>query len=305
MERFLHQTRRLAHEEELRADAAALRVVDADVAARALAREYAVGQRFAGYVLRCVAPLAEAGRYPAELHAGWIAWCATPVSCCEEYMAVAVADANALADEHPTLRERIAAYGATNPVPWSQVPHPDNVLRPLGSDEQAALSRSLVRRSGLTRRFRLRRLRPVRWAEVPEDFYASRDSWLHESLVGAATEVLGRPAHALDVLDLVAQGRRADLQPVLASHLAKRTKDSVGAEASGAIPDAVLVAVMLHPTLRSHGYRQLDPIAQHLLTGPNGVRLDLAATGTRALADPVEFVDLRAWLFPPDANAER
>lgn len=306
VERFLRQTQRLAHEEELRADAAALRVVDPDVAARALAREYAVGHRFAGFVLRCVAPLVEAGRVPSELHAGWVAWCATPVFWSEGYMAEAVLDANAIADEHPTLRERIAAYGATDPVPWSQVPHPDNVLRPLRPDEQAALSLRFVRRSGLTGRFRLRRLRPVRWAEVPEGFYASCDSWLREAMASAATEVLGRPADDLDVVELIVTGRRGDLQPALVSHLAERTRDSVGAEASAAIPDATLVAVMLYPALRSHGYRQLDPVAQHLLTGPDGEQFDLAATSARVLTDPVEFARLGAWLFPPDgANTER
>ena len=306
VERFLHQTQRLAHEEELRADAAALRVVDPDVAARALAREYAAGQRFAGYVLRCVAPLVESGRFPSELHAGWVAWCATPVFWSEEYMAEAVLDANALADEHPTLRERIAAYGETDPVPWSQVPHPDNVLRPLRPDEQAALSLRFVRRSGLTRRFRLRRLRPVRWAEVPEDFYASCDSWLRESMVRAATEVLGRPAHDLDVVKLIVTGRWGDLQPALVSHLTEQTRDSVGAEASGAVPDATLLAVMLYPALRTHGYRQLDPVAQHLLTGPDGEQFDLAAISARVLADPAEFTRLGAWLFPPErADTER
>lgn len=298
--RFLAETQPLAHSEELRADAAAVRVVPAGIAARALAVEYAVSERFLGYVLRCVTPLIAAGLYPSQLHSGWIAWCGTPVFWSEEFMAPAAVEADTLADEHPSLAARIGAYDTADLPVDLTVPHPASVLRPLGVDQDAALSRHFAVRSSIAPRFRWRRLRPVRWADVPERVYDSSDSWLREALTTVCTGLLGRAAREVDVVDLIAGGRRAELQPTLVSHLAERAGDPVTARASAAIPDATLLAVMLHPRLRSRGYRWVDPIAQHLLTGPGGDRFDLAATSAAALADPDEFARLRGWLFHPD-----
>lgn len=272
LEKWLAAVRPAVESAERAADAAAVALGGPELAARALVRLHVLSESLDRFCASYAGPLARAGQYPVDLYEVWEAKLTAPRFAAEvaprllgELLAEQRSDP---ADEHPGLRDRVAATGHADLAGLVTPSGPPLHLRPL---EPAALDR-LTR--ALLGAGRFRRPRPVHLSD-PQVLatYEADNTTIAELLQTAVGELLGvRQPTGEQVFQTVTGPRFADLAPLL------------DPEEPDQVDRVAVLGSFLLRRLQQAGYRSTSTIDRFVLLGPGGDRVDVAEIARAAAA---------------------
>ncbi|MEY9872034.1 hypothetical protein ABH931_001508 [Streptacidiphilus sp. MAP12-33] len=290
---FLRRTDAFATEIEDRADQAA--VVSAGSRQSAAAALLAAGRTlmsFDEFVSGYHRLVRRHRRIPEHLYSGWLEAREEGYALPADRRAFVATIARELRDVHPSLAGEFGDLAEQQPTATAAVVP---VLAVVPPDLDRVMARAyggrLIPANSTPRARAWRDIDPAQVFGPPP-----ATSGMHE----AASTVLGRPATAADVLDLLstADGR----QEVTRVILADSDERIVGDLEQALRPGVAASNAVLHELL-TYGYRRLDVLHQMRVTAPDGSVLDVATATADALRSPEARQDLQALLADAAARS--
>ena len=269
---FLAVTESFARDVRASSDqAAAIAAGSVEAAAHALYSELVINVDFFRYSTRFRRLIARKRRVPASIHAGWFTQWANAPQWLQKGTLFPV---DSFRDEHPELGafepdgfatqiSRLRTGQAGLPAPSIPSPRITKRLASMAAKQFAPAANNI---------------RAVEGAKIDLRFVFSEGSE-DADILAAATEVLGRPADRVDVVELFRDGRGSELASALL------TPDELEAdEADGGLSRGMVFAKLLISALRAQGMRQPDPYREWIFTGRDDKRIDVIEAVTEALS---------------------
>jgi hypothetical protein len=278
---LLDRTAQFAAEIEERADQAAVLSAGSRLAAAAALlaadRTLMSFDEFASVYRRLIL---RRRRVPRQLFSGWLECREEGYALPEDRRAFVSAIAEELRTLHPSLGGEFAQLAEQEPA-FPVVPLLDVVPLALECSLARAYAKSFL--SGNVRP------KPVGWEEI-DSAKVFGPLPATEPVLEAASTVLGRPATAADVVDLLAttDGRRQ----VTRVMLAESDVTIVGDPDEALRPGVAAMDAVRHELL-SHGYRHLDALHHYRLTAQDGSVLDVNTVTAEALTSSEALDRLR------------
>jgi hypothetical protein len=290
LDAFLASTETFARDVRLRADQAATAVAGSPGAAtRMLYAEHAANADAFAYTARFQRLIASKRRVPASLYEAWFAQWSTAPKWLQARTLVAP---DAFHSVHPGL----------GPVDLDVCAGWVADLRAggAGAAAQSAVSPriagDLASRATMAMALSGNVSRPVRTEKIALGLVYD-DRAEDDVILAAATEVLGRHADRLDVVELFRARRGYDLAAVLEPYVADPN------EPDGCLSRDRIFAALLVSALKENRMRQLDPYREWIFTGSDGTRVDAGQVVADALASDDGMGQLCALLRPGGAFA--
>lgn len=268
---FLAATESFARDVQLREDQAAVTVAGSvDAAARILYSEQTVNIDVYRYIARFNRLIARKRRVPASVYAGWFTeWTAAP----DWLQAEALRPVEPFRGEHPGLgafdSDGLAAYisGLRN----------GSAGLPAQSTISPRMAKRLAVAAAKPFRAGTSAVRAVEGEKINLEYVYTATPEATE-LLEAATDVLGRPADGVDVVEILRRGRGDELAAALLEPGSADPEEPDRGLSRGRVFAALAVRALIED-----GMLRLDPYREWHFTGPDGRTVEVAQIVDEAL----------------------